>query len=269
MGNLADQNEFWLAKCWNWLENGRWPTVISSTACIIRYNVKNHYIIGGSSVTALADQLQRSGDVDNLVRLWIYTRAWLRMSRNVCVCVCVCACVCVCVHACVVCVVLQCLSMYLYVWSISVCMYACKQDVCVCVCGNIANIIKLCYVAYNTAQFKLDRTTCAARARHDTFFISHSCKPVCTRKNWWRQTLACKALMYALDVCTMHACMSGMHTLNLYYACTHIVSQGQQNKFYKTCLCNPLMIQEVNPAKAYLTVKLKWFKGVSFTNYHR
>jgi len=27
---LANQNGFWSAKCWNWLENGQWPTVISS-----------------------------------------------------------------------------------------------------------------------------------------------------------------------------------------------------------------------------------------------
>ena len=31
MGNLADQNRFWLVKCCNWLENGRWPTVTSCT----------------------------------------------------------------------------------------------------------------------------------------------------------------------------------------------------------------------------------------------
>ena len=29
--NRADQNGFWSAKYWNWLENGRWPTVISNT----------------------------------------------------------------------------------------------------------------------------------------------------------------------------------------------------------------------------------------------
>ena len=28
------------------------------------------------------------------------------------------------------------------------------------------------------------------------------------------------------------------------------------------------MIQDVNPAKEYLTVKLKQLEGVSFTNYH-
>ena len=32
--NLADQNEVWLAKCWNWLENGQRSTVISSTVCV-------------------------------------------------------------------------------------------------------------------------------------------------------------------------------------------------------------------------------------------
>ena len=29
--NLADQNGFWLAKCWNWSENGQWPAVTFST----------------------------------------------------------------------------------------------------------------------------------------------------------------------------------------------------------------------------------------------
>ena len=59
--------------------------------------------------------------------------------------------------------------------------------------------------------------------------------------------LPCKALVYALDVHMMHACMSGMHL------CTR---------------CNPLVIQDVNPAKEFLTVKLKQLEGVSFTNYH-
>ena len=30
--NLADQNGFWSAKCWNWSENHQWLTVIFSTA---------------------------------------------------------------------------------------------------------------------------------------------------------------------------------------------------------------------------------------------
>ena len=31
MGNMANKNRFWSAKCSNWSENGQWPTVISST----------------------------------------------------------------------------------------------------------------------------------------------------------------------------------------------------------------------------------------------
>ena len=66
--------------------------------------------------------------------------------------------------------------------------------------------------------------------------------------------------------------MSGMHTPNLDYACMQIVSQGQRNKFYKhvyVLRCNPLVIQDVNAAKEYLTVKLKQLEGVSITDYHR
>ena len=84
--------------------------------------------------------------------------------------------------------------------------------------------------------------------------------------------LLCKVLVYALDVCTMHVCMSGMHTPNLDYACMQIVSQGQQNKLYKhvyVLRCNPLVIQDVNPTKEYLTVKLKRLEGASLANYHQ
>ena len=59
---------------------------------------------------------------------------------------------------------------------------------------------------------------------------------------------------------------------NLDYACMQIVSQGQRNKLYKhvhVLRCNPLMIQDINPARDYLTVKLKQLEGVSFTDYHR
>ena len=73
------------------------------------------------------------------------------------------------------------------------------------------------------------------------------------------------------DSLQMHACMSGIHTSSLDYACLQIVSQGQWNKLYEhvhVLRCNPLMIQDVNPAKEFLTVKLKRLEGVSFTNYH-
>jgi len=32
--NLSEQNEFWSVNYWNWSENGRWPTVISSTVSV-------------------------------------------------------------------------------------------------------------------------------------------------------------------------------------------------------------------------------------------
>ena len=66
--------------------------------------------------------------------------------------------------------------------------------------------------------------------------------------------------------------MSRMHEPNLDYACMQIVSQEQQNKLYKhvyVLQCNPLVIQYINPAKEYLTVKLKQLEGVSFTDYHQ
>ena len=56
---------------------------------------------------------------------------------------------------------------------------------------------------------------------------------------------------------------------NLDYACMQIVSQGQQNKLYKHVHVTPLVIQDINPAKEYLTVKLKRLEGLSFTDYHR
>ena len=74
------------------------------------------------------------------------------------------------------------------------------------------------------------------------------------------------------DSLQMHVSMSGMHTSNLDYVCMQIVSQGQWNKLYKhvyVLRCNPLMIQDVNPTKDFLTVKLKRLEGVSFTDYHR
>ena len=79
--------------------------------------------------------------------------------------------------------------------------------------------------------------------------------------------------MYALDVCTMHACMPGMHMPNLDYACVQIVSLGQQNILYKhvhvvRCNVTPIVIQDINYAKEILTVKLKRLQGVSFTDYH-
>ena len=125
-------------------------------------------------------------------------------------------------------------------------------------------------IIYGTAQFKLDRTH--MQQGHDTTrfsFCTHA--SLCVHARLVMSNLPCKALVYALDVCTMHACMSGIYMPNLDCACMQIVSQGQWNKLHKhvyVLRCNPLVIQDINPAKEYLTVKLKRLEGVSFTDYH-
>ena len=124
-------------------------------------------------------------------------------------------------------------------------------------------------VSYDTAQFKLDRTR--VQQRHGTTrfsFCTHASLRVHARL--MTSNLPCKALVYTLDMWTMHVFMSGIHMPNLNYTCMQIVSQGQQNKLYKHVYvqrCNPLVIQDVNPAKEYLTVKLKQLEGVYFTDY--
>ena len=113
--------------------------------------------------------------------------------------------------------------------------------------------------SYSTAQFKLD--SARMQQGHDTTLFSfHTHASLHVYARLVISNLPCKALMYALDVCTMHTCMSRMHTPNLDYGCMQIVSQGQWNKLYKhvyVLRCNPLMIQDGNPVKEYLTVKLK------------
>ena len=124
---------------------------------------------------------------------------------------------------------------------------------------------------YGTAQFKLDRAR--MQQGHDTTHFSFRTRAsLHMHARLVTSNLPCKALVYALDVFTMHACMSGMHMPNLDYVCMQIVSQGQQNKLYKQIYilkCNPLMIQDINLAKEYITVKVKQLEGVSFTDYHR
>ena len=92
-----------------------------------------------------------------------------------------------------------------------------------------------------TAQFKLDRTR--MQQEHDTTRFSFRMRAsLRAHARLMTSTLLCKALVYALDVCTMHACMSEMHKPNLDYACKQIVSQGQLNKIYKhvyVLRCNP------------------------------
>ena len=85
---------------------------------------------------------------------------------------------------------------------------------------------------YGTAQFKLDRT----RVQHGldtTRFSFHTNASMRVYARLMTSILPCITLVYALDVCMMHTCKSGMHTPNLDYACMQIVSQRQWNELYK------------------------------------
>ena len=123
----------------------------------------------------------------------------------------------------------------------------------ICLRGFMAN--------YNIAQFTLDRTY-VQHGLDMTCFSFHTLASLRVHARLVMSNLPCKAFVTvsALDVCMTHACMSGMHTPNLDYAFMQIISQGQRNKLYKhvhVLRCNPLVIQDVNPAREYLTVKLK------------
>ena len=68
----------------------------------------------------------------------------------------------------------------------------------------------------------------AARARHDTFFISHACKPSCAHK-----VDDVKPTMQSSHVRTRRVHDARVHVRNAHAkACKQIVSQGQQNKIY-------------------------------------
>ena len=79
------------------------------------------------------------------------------------------------------------------------------------------------YVRTYIHQFKLDRTD--MQQGHDTTrFSFHTHASLRVHARLVTSNLPCKALMYTLDVCTMHACMSGMYMSNLDYTCMQIVS---------------------------------------------
>ena len=94
------------------------------------------------------------------------------------------------------------------------------------------------YPTYGTAQFKLDRT-CVQHGLDMTHFSFHTRASLRVHARLVMSNLPCKALVYALDMCMMHSCMSGMHTPNLNYTCMHIVSQGPRNKLYKHVYVTP------------------------------
>ena len=106
----------------------------------------------------------------------------------------------------------------------------------------------------------------AARARHDTFFISHACKPACACKIG-----DIKPTVQSSCVCTTCVHDACVHVRNAHTKFgLHVHENGKPlYKHVYVLRCKPLVIQDVNPAKEYLTVKLKRLKGVPFTDYHR
>ena len=115
------------------------------------------------------------------------------------------------------------------------------------------------------------KNTCAVRARHNTFFISHACKPACARK-----IDDIKPAMQSSRVRTRHVHDARVHVRNSHAKfglCMHANCKPMTvDKLYKhvhILRCNPLVIQDVNPAKEYIIVKLKRLEGVSFTDYHQ
>ena len=90
-----------------------------------------------------------------------------------------------------------------------------------------------------TAQFKLDRIH--VQQGHDTTrFSFHTRASLCVHERLVTSNLPCKALMYTLDMRTMHAYMSGIYKPNLDYVCMQIVSHGQRNK-HQGCAINSIM----------------------------
>ena len=119
---------------------------------------------------------------------------------------------------------------------------------------------------YGTAQFKLDST--GVQQGHDmTRFSFHTHASLRAHTRLVTSNLLCKALVYTLDVCTMHACMSGMHTANLDYVCMQIVSQGQRNKLYKhvyVLRCNPPRDTRLKSCQRISSCKAKAIRGCVF-----
>ena len=98
-----------------------------------------------------------------------------------------------------------------------------------------------CKYMQNMVQLNLNLTehACSKGTAHFSF---HTRASLPMHARLMTSNLLCKALMYALHVCTMHMCMSGMHMPNLDYTCMQIVSQRQRNKLYKhvyVLRCNP------------------------------
>ena len=61
VGNLADQNRFWLDKCWNWSDNGQWPTrdvpilvlaIVSVGDMLLFYYISDRYSLHTADISS-------------------------------------------------------------------------------------------------------------------------------------------------------------------------------------------------------------------------
>ena len=147
---LANQNEFWLAKCWNWLENGQWSPVISSTeyasctSCQEFLKLSNRALIPWKADIHIY-QLKASQSFLNSEHNYSYTPVqidhnlfWVMLGiEEICVWLCPCVCVCVCLCLCL------CLCL-----SVCVCLCMCLcMCLCVCVCLCMCICVWMCVFA--------------------------------------------------------------------------------------------------------------------------
>ena len=114
------------------------------------------------------------------------------------------------------------------------------------------------------------QTTCAAWAQH--VLISH----IGVHARLMRLNLPYKALVYTLNmymtVCRHTcACLECTRQLWITCACKLLAKDSgisSINMFIYSGVI-PLIVQDVNPAKELLTVKLKQVEGVPFCDYHQ
>ena len=141
----------------------------------------------------------------------VYTGVYLCILVYICVYLCIpvytCVYLCILVYTCVY----WCIPVYTGVY-LCILVYTC---VCIPVytCAYLCILVYIC--VYSTAQFKLDRTR--MQQGHDTTHFSfHMRASLRVHARLMTSSLPCKALVYALDVCTMY---TGVYLCILVYTC--------------------------------------------------
>ena len=101
----------------------------------------------------------------------------------------------------------------------------------------------------------------------NTFFISH----IRVHARLMRLNLPYKALVYTLNMCMTVcrytcACQECTRQLWIMRACKFLAKDSGINSINMFIYSGviPLIVQDVNPSKELLTVKLKWVEGVPF-----